>query len=409
MKFLFIHQNFPGQFLHIAAALVAKNHKVSALTLNQRKLSKVWQGIEIIEYSLDRVNGKDTFPLATDFESKMIRAASCYSKAMELKSEGYSPDIIISHPGWGESLFLKQVWPEALLKIYCEFFYSISGQDIGFDSECDPRQKYQLPKVYLKNTNMLLHADQAHSFISPTSWQASTFPDYIRDKITVIHDGIDTNVVSPNSNAAIDFGNGKKISRKDEVITFISRSLEPYRGFHIFMRSLPEILRRRKNAIVFIVGNEGVSYGAEPPDGHSWKSLILKEIRPLLNNQEYGRIRFLGNIPYESFKTLLCISTVHVYLTYPFVLSWSLLEAMSSSCTIVASKTPPVEEVITNGETGILVDFFEYEEITEEVLSLFENPEKRAMLGVNARSFIRERYDLKTKCLPAQIAWAERI
>ena len=175
------------------------------------------------------------------------------------------------------------------------------------------------------------------------------------------------------------------------------------------MRSLPKILKERENVIVLIVGGEGVSYGAKPLDSNSWKSKFLAEIRPSLNDQQFKRIRFLGNISYENFRTLLCISTIHVYLTYPFVLSWSLLEAMSSACTIVASRTAPVEEVIKDGSTGVLVDFFDYNALSEEVVSLLENQGERTMLGNNARSFIIDRYDLTSKSLPKQIDWAENI
>ena len=409
MKFLFIHQNFPAQFLHIASALAARNHDVCALTLNRRKLSKVWNGIRIIEYSLNRGNGKDTFDLATDFESKTIRAAYCYASAVKLKKEGYSPDVIISHPGWGESLFLKQIWPDTVLKIYCEFFYNISGADVGFDSEFESKKDFLLPGVVLKNTNMLLHANEADSFISPTKWQASTFPKHIKEKMSVIHDGIDTDKVAPNHEVVFSMNENHQVSRQDEVITFVCRSLEPYRGFHIFMRSLPSLLKKRQTAKVLIVGDEGVSYGGQPPEGYSWKSLLLKEIKPLLSDEQYNRVYFLGNVPYDKFKDLLCVSSVHVYLTYPFVLSWSLLESMSTGCAIVASSTPPVEEVIRNNDTGILVDFFDYENLADEIVRLLENPVKRDKLGNAARAYVQENFDLKTRCLPRQIEWAEAI
>ena len=409
MRFLFIHQNFPGQFLNLAPELVKRGHEVTVLTLNQRRLDLSWNGVRIIEYSITRANGTDTFPPAIDFETKIIRGTFCYVKAKSLRKEGYEPDIIISHPGWGESLFLKQLWPNALLKIYCEFFYRTSGLDVGFEKEYEPKDDLYFPRVELKNSNMLLQSEQAFSCISPTNWQASTFPDFIRSKISVIHDGIDTDMVKPLNDTVLELPGIETLSNDDEVITFVSRSLEPYRGFHVFMRSLPEILKKRENAIILIVGEEGVSYGAPPPSGHSWKSIFLEEIRPLLNKQQYERLHFLGKVPYPEFKQILAVSTVHIYLTYPFVLSWSLLEAMSSACAIVASRTPPVEEVIENKKTGILIDFFEHEELVKEVLLLVENPEKRAMLGGSARDFVRARYDLKTICLPKQIEWAEKI
>lgn len=407
MRFLFIHQNFPGQFVNLAIELANRKHEVTALTLNNRSLPPSWNGVKIVEYSITRGNGTDTFSPVIDFETKAIRGASCYSKAMQLKSQGYFPDVIICHPGWGESLFLNIVWPNALLKVYCEFFYHLSGADVGFDPEFEPQDEFYLPRVQLKNHNNLLHATAAHSGISPTEWQASTFPDFFRKKISVIHDGIDTDSIKPALDVKVTLPDGKKLTRRDEVVTFVGRALEPYRGFHIFMRSLPAILEKRENLTVLVVGEEGVSYGGAPPNGQSWKTLFLEEIRPLVNDQQYDRIVFLGKVSYPAFKQILCVSTVHIYLTYPFVLSWSLLEAMSSGCAIVGSKTSPVEEVIENEKTGILVNFFEHEELSEGVLSLLENQEKRSMLGGNARGFIKERYDLKTRCLPKQIGWAE--
>lgn len=407
MRFLFIHQNFPGQFINLAAELVKNKHEVTALTLNKRGLSSQWMGINIIEYSLGRGNGKDIFPAVIDFETKAIRGAYCYLKARELKSQGYSPDVIISHPGWGESLFLKDIWPDARLKVYCEFYYHTSGFDIGFDSEFESTDKFNVPRVHLKNTSFLLQSEEADSGISPTKWQASTFPEQFRQKISVIHDGIDTDLVRPIDNVKLKLPNNRQLLSDDEIITYVSRSLEPYRGFHSFMRSLPEILKKRKNAVVLIVGEDGTSYGSEPPAGDSWKSLFLKEIRPLLNNQQYERINFLGKVDYSTFKQVLCVSTVHVYLTYPFVLSWSLLEAMSSGCAIVGSKTPPVEEAIKDNMTGKLVNFFKSEEIAECVIGLLENSEERVMLGARARQHVVENYDLKSKCLPRQIVWAE--
>ncbi len=409
MKFLFIHQNFPGQFINLAAELARKKHEVTALTLNQRSLKSSWNGVKIIEYSLGRGNGKDIFPMVVDFETKAIRGAYCFLKAKELKAEGYYPDVIISHPGWGESLFLKEVWPNAVLKVYCEFYYHTSGSDVGFDKEFDSIEELNLPRVQLKNINSLLHAEQADSGISPTSWQASTFPEHFRHKISVIHDGIDTDLIRPTNEQVITLPDGDQVGSADEVITYVGRSLEPYRGFHSFMRSLPKILKQRKDAVVLIVGSEGISYGGEPPAGHSWKSLFLKEIRSLLNNQQYERIKFVGMVDYSAFRQILCVSTVHVYLTYPFVLSWSLLEAMASGCAIVGSRTPPVEEVIEDNKTGRLVDFFDYEEIALNVVELLENSEKRVMLGRHARELVRESYDLKTRCLPKQILWAEAL
>ena len=230
MNILFIHQNFPGQFKHLAPALVSLGHDVTALVLTKTD-ARQWNGVKLIHYSLDRGNAKEAHPWTVDFESKVIRGEACLRAALALKKQGYTPEVIAAHPGWGESLFLKEVWPEAKLKLYCEFFYHARGADVGFDPEYPSSDPADAGRVTLKNANMLLQFQQADAGISPTHWQASTFPPHIQEKITVIHDGIDTEVLRPNPSVRFKLDNGQALSRDDEVITFVNRALEPYRGF----------------------------------------------------------------------------------------------------------------------------------------------------------------------------------
>ena len=404
MKILFIHQNFPGQFKFLAPALVKAGHEVSAFTLQgpQKVSLKV---VRLFPYSLNRVNAKDGHSWARDFESKVIRGEACMRAAMKLREEGYMPDVIVAHPGWGESLFIKQVWPDVRLKLYCEFFYHPLGADVGFDPEFSSQDPADAGRVTLKNANMLLHFQQADAGISPTYWQASTFPSHIRDKITVVHDGIDTEVVKPKASAEFVLDSGEVLTRNHEVVTFVNRSLEPYRGFHVFMRSLPTLLSQRPNAQVLLVGGEGVSYGAKPAGDKSWKQIFCSEVLPQLKACEQARIHFLGNVSYDRYLVMLQVSRVHVYLSYPFVLSWSLLEAMSVGCAIIASDTQPLHEAITHNETGLLVDFFDHETLAHTTTRLLLDAEKRQALGQAARALAIANYDLETVCLPKQITW----
>ena len=404
MNILFIHQNFPGQFKHLAPALVSLGHDVTALVLTKTD-ARQWNGVKLIHYSLDRGNAKEAHPWTVDFESKVIRGEACLRAALALKKQGYTPEVIAAHPGWGESLFLKEVWPEAKLKLYCEFFYHARGADVGFDPEYPSSDPADAGRVTLKNANTLLQFQQADAGISPTHWQASTFPPHIQEKITVIHDGIDTEVLRPNPSVRFKLDNGQALSRDDEVITFVNRALEPYRGFHVFMRSLPKLLAAKPHAQVLIVGKEGVSYGAQPPSGKSWETLFCDEVMPQLTAQQRDRIHFLGNIEYARFISLIQVSRVHVYLTYPFVLSWSLLEAMSVGCSIVASDTQPLHEAIKHEETGKLVDFFDPAALADSVIGLLEDNVERERLGIAAREFAISNYDLKGVCLPQQIEW----
>ena len=404
MNILFIHQNFPGQFKHLAPALVSLGHDVTAFVLTKTD-ARQWNGVKLIHYSLDRGNAKEAHPWTVDFESKVIRGEACLRAALALKKQGYTPEVIAAHPGWGESLFLKEVWPEAKLKLYCEFFYHARGADVGFDPEYSSSDPADAGRVTLKNANTLLQFQQADAGISPTHWQASTFPPHIQEKITVIHDGIDTEVLRPNPSVRFKLDNGQALSRDDEVITFVNRALEPYRGFHVFMRSLPKLLAAKPHAQVLIVGKEGVSYGAQPPSGKSWETQFCDEVMPQLTAQQRDRIHFLGNIEYARFISLIQVSRVHVYLTYPFVLSWSLLEAMSVGCSIVASDTQPLHEAIKHEETGKLVDFFDPAALADSVIGLLEDNVERERLGIAAREFAISNYDLKGVCLPQQIEW----
>jgi glycosyltransferase involved in cell wall biosynthesis len=409
MNILFIHQNFPGQFAHLAPALAAKpGNRVVALTLRE-ELPAAWQGVEIQRYQVKRSTSTDIHPWVQDFETKAIRAEACFHAALTLAQAGFTPDIIIAHPGWGESLFIKEVWPDARLGIYCEFYYHHRGATVGFDPEFPDEDPGTPCRLRLKNANNILHFDIADTAIAPTQWQASTFPQPFREKISVIHDGIDTRQLVPADDVWLKAGESLKLTRDDEVITFINRNLEPLRGYHIFMRSLPELLERRPNARVFIVGGDEVSYGAKNPDGKSWKLKYLEEVQGQVQPKDLARVHFVGKLPYVDLVRLLQLSTVHVYLTYPFVLSWSLLEAMSIGCAIVASDTQPLQEVITHGETGLLVDFFDTVALVEQVVSLLDDSAERQRLGSNARKFAIEHYDLQTICLPRQLAWVQKL
>jgi glycosyltransferase involved in cell wall biosynthesis len=404
MNYLFVHQNFPGQFKHIAPTLAKeKGNRVIGFTMNAVQSAA---DLQVISYKAARGNGRDTHELLREFETKVIRGEAAYRAAIDLRKSGFYPDAIIAHPGWGESLFLKDVWPDAKLGIYCEFFYKLQNADVGFDPEFSSPMEDKARAVRMKNVNNIVHMEMADAGISPTLWQASTFPMHFRDRISVIHDGIVTTSVAPKESAFVTINGKLRLDRAAEIITFVNRNLEPYRGYHVFMRSLPQILKARPNAHVIIVGGDGVSYGSAAPTGATWKQVYLNEVK---NDLDLTRVHFVGNLSYPNFISLLQVSSVHVYLTYPFVLSWSLLEAMSAGCTIVASDTPPVKEVISSGINGVLVDFFDHEAIASQVIELISNSERRRVLGSNARELIVNNYDLQSICLPKQLSWVRQL
>jgi glycosyltransferase involved in cell wall biosynthesis len=353
----------------------------------------------------------------SDFETKTIRAEACFKAALQMKLQGYTPDVIVAHPGWGESLFLKEVWPQAKLGIYCEFFYHPRGADVGFDLEFAATDKGEVCRLRLKNLSNLLHFEVADAGLSPTHWQASTFPETFKNKITVVHDGIDTQAIAPSPDVRLTLkvasGRDLVLTRQDEVVTFVNRNLEPYRGYHTFMRALPQLLKERPRATVLIVGSDDVSYGARPDATKygvaKWKDIFINEVRGQIADDDWSRVHFLGHVPYINFIPLLQLSSVHVYLTYPFVLSWSLLEAMSAGCAIVASDTQPLREAIAHNETGKLVNFFDPSALSQSVCDLLNRPEERKRLGANARAFAQANYDLQNVCLPKQLHWVVQL
>ncbi len=406
MKILFIHQNFPGQFLHLAPAMVKEGHEVHALVLKKEAPTE-WSGVQLHTYQPTKGTAPGVHPWALDIETKVIRAESVFRKCLELKAGGFTPDVVVAHSGWGESLFVKDVWPNTKLGLYCELNYTEKGNDVGFDPEFASTDPGDACRLRLKNINNVMHFDIADAAVSPTNFQADTYPWPFRGQIKVMHDGIDTKLIAPNELAMFPLPCGKELDRSDEVITFANRNLEPYRGYHIFMRALPKILKERPNAQVVIIGGDGVSYGKAPPGKMSWKQVLIDEVRPLIDDQDWARVHFVGNLPHNQFVSLLQVSTVHIYLTYPFVASWSLLEAMSVGCAIVGSDTAPVKEFIEHDKQGLLTPFFDTDGLVLSLTNLLDDPLKRARWGQEARKKVQYYYDLHSICLPKLVKWVD--
>ena len=408
MNILFIHQNFPGQYKHLAPLLAARGHHCLALTLRVREAT-IWKGVKVVPYTLPDRRGQNLHPWLVDLDSKVTRGHACFLAARQLRDRGFAPDLILAHPGWGEAMFLRDVWPKARIGLYCELYHLAGYPHLAFDPEFDAGdEELDALRIRLKNLNNHLHFPIADAGISPTRFQADTFPAEFRDRITICHDGIDTALLRPDPTARLRIAD-LDLSRADEVITFVNRNLEPYRGYHVFMRALPRLLRERPRARVLIVGGDGVSYGPAPPRGRTWKRIFIDEVRDQIPPPDWERVHFLGRIPYGQFVSLLQVSRVHVYLTYPFVLSWSLMEAMSCEVAVVASDTAPVREVIRDGENGRLVDFFDREALVERICELLEEGELRRALGAAARRTIAATCDLRRHCLPRQLEWIDAV
>ena len=405
MKILFVHQNFPGQFPHLAPELAKRGHDCLALTdLGNNRPSP----IPVLRYKHEpaKVDPAAT-RLGRNYTLMSDRGVTVARAGLQLRHDkGYIPDVIIGHSGWGETLFLKEVWPEAKVIVYAEFYYKGRGADVGFDPEFGAPSFDQVMISQGRAGHLgqaLVHADAG---VCPTDWQASTYPASIRGMLRVIHDGVDTDVMVPNPTARFVLPDGRVATTGDEVLTFVNRNLEPYRGYHIFMRALPAILAARPAAQVVIVGGDEVSYGAAPKDEKGWKERFLSEVRADL---DMSRVHFMGKIPYPDFVSLMQVSRAHAYLTYPFVLSWSMIEAMSAGCHVVASNTAPVAEAITDGVNGTLVDFFDVAAWSAALTQALAEPKRSAALRVAARETAIARYDLRRVCLPQMVAYVEGI
>lgn len=403
MKILFVHQNFPGQFPHLAPALEARGHHVLALTTetNSRpspvKVLKYRKPAEVtIEPRLTR--------MYADCAERGLKAALA---ARQLRARhNYVPDVIFGHSGWGETLFLKEVWPEARLLVYAEMMYQTSGLDTDFDPEFARPAFESRVSTTARSAHLIQSMVQADAALSPTEFQAATFQPEFRPKITVCHDGIDTARVCPDPQARLAIpGTDLVFKPGDEVISFVNRSLELYRGYHSFLRALPEVLAARPGAHAVLIGEEGQSYGAAPGGGRSWKQIFLEEVKDRL---DLSRVHFLGRVPYPTYLSLLQVSRVHAYLTYPFVLSWSLMESLAAGCHVIGSDTAPVREVIRPGENGQLVDFFDIKGWSARLIEALAEPERFAGLRAQARADIVARYDLQSVCLPRLIDFVER-
>ena len=388
MNVLFVHNNFPAQFRHVAAALHRSGHAKMAAIGSETSADA--QGVDLRRYvSPGAIAAAHTF--SRRFESECRRAELVMFAAISLKSEGFEPDLIVAHCGWGETLPLRALFPKARMAVYCEFYYRAEGQDVGFDPETGQFGVDGLVGLAAKNASTLIALADCDVGLSPTPWQRSTFPSEFLPKIHVAHEGVDTAWLAPDPAARFKLPGGPTLDRDDEVVTYFGRGLEPMRGFHVFMRALPALQRARPDAHVVIVGGEEASYGNPPAEGGTWKRHCLREVLPGL---DLARVHFLDRLPHAGLRALMQVSSAHVYLTYPFVLSWSCIEAMSSGCAIVASDTAPVRDVIVDDENGVLTPFHDHEALAAAVSELVADAPRRARLGANARETALAGFDI---------------
>ncbi len=382
MKFLFVHQNFPGQYLHIVRHLVRSGkHDVVFLT---EPNANIIGGVQKVPYRAPNGASAEAHIAARELDGAVRRADVVAHTARNLKQLGLEPDIIIGHHGWGELLNIRDVWPNAPLLGYLEFYYCTHGVDVGFDPEF-PCEVSDFPRIRAKNAINLLALNLGGHGQTPTEWQLSTYPAWAREQITLLREGVNLDVCKPNPRARRQklVIADQTIGPNEKLVTYVSRDLEPYRGFHPMMRALPHLLRARKDVRVVMVGGDGISYGVPPADG-TWREKLLKEVG---DQFDQSRVIFPGRLDYQKYVAMLQRSDAHVYLTYPFVASWSLRESLATGCAVIGSDTPPVQEFITDGENGLLTSFFDPKSLADNVLRVLEDTALSRKLREGARRY----------------------
>ena len=387
MRVLFVHRNPPGQFRHLAPHLAAKpGHEIVFLG---ETAAPGMPGVRSAAYRAPKSAGEQTHPYVRRLEACVRRGQAAARALIDLRRGGFTPDMVIAHPGWGEVMFLREVLPRTRLLSYCEMFYRSEGQDTGFipetlidlDGQC---------RIRTWNADLLTSLSIMDHGLSPTEWQRAQHPAEFLGRISVIHEGVDTQEVAPRADSTFSVPNGPTFVCGDEVVTFVARDLEPLRGFAMLMRALPELLRRRPLAHVVICGGDGVSYGRPSPDGTTWREALERECRI-----DSDRVHFVGKLARPQYLVLLRVSALHLYLTVPFVLSWSCVEALASGCLVLGSDVAPVREVIEDGVTGFLVDPRDPLGLARRAAELLAARARLTQVRRAARTLAVARFDLR--------------
>lgn len=401
MRVVFLHSNFPAQFIHLAAQLARDRANEVVFITNRAEGSLA--GVRKIIYTTPREVSGETHSYLHGFENGILQGQAVYRELSLLKQQGFIPDVVYGHSGWGLPTFVKDVFPESKLICLFEWFYHAHGTDADFDP-ANPLSPDGELKIRIKNASILLDLNSCDWGVSPTYWQHRQFPLEYQPKISVIHDGVDTGSIKPEPGIKLVLPQiGLDLSDAWEIVTYVARGMEPYRGFPQFIEAVRLIMAERPDCHIVIVGADRVAYGKSLPGGQTFKQSMLEKI-PL----DLSRVHFTGLLPKRDYLKVLQASSVHVYLTYPFVLSWSMLEAMAAGCLVVASDTAPVNEVITNGVNGLHTNFFSPQKIAAQVVDVLARPDEYREMRIKARQTILDRYAL-AKLLPIHLGLIRSI
>ena len=386
MNILFIHRNFPAQFKYLAQEL-AKDLRNNVVFVTNNTKTNASGRIKKVVYKLKRKVPDDCHRYLRFYEESIIHGQAAAEAIIQLRTQGFVPDVIYGH-SWGSSLFVKDIYPDVPYIADIEWYYNPTNSDVDFGGKTpDINDRARLS---CKNAHILQDLVRCDYGITPTYWQREQIPKIFHEKIKVIHEGINTDICKPDNKAKFKIANSKiTLTNKDEVLTYATRGMEEYRGFPEFMKAASAVMKQRPNLQVVVAGEDRVCYGKFLKDD-TWKTKMLRELE-----FDESRIHFVGSLPYQEYIKLLQISSAHVYLTYPFVLSWSMLEAMAIGCCIIGSNTAPVTEVIKDGYNGILTDFYDIDGMVEKINKVLDNPEEYEQIRQNARETVVKNYNLK--------------
>lgn len=408
MRILLVHPNFPSQLRSIAAVLASnQSHEVAFLTMAEQG---EMQGVRKIIYKPKREPAPQTHHYIRPFEGSILQGQAAYEVMMVEKQNGWIPDLIFGHAGWGPTLFLKDLFPRTPLALNFEWYYHAHGTDCDFDPS-EPVTSDDEARIRIKNACLLSELASADAGLCPTRFQYEQYPPHLRQRLIISHEGIDTNFFKPDSEEKLILpkptpdnpDNKLDLSGHPEIVTYATRGMEPYRGFPQFIEAAHLLLQLRPNVQIVIAGDDRVAYGKAAPEGTTYKKMMLEKF-PL----DEERVHFVGSLPYGEYVKLLKCTTAHVYLTRPFVLSWSMLEAMSCEGLVVASDTAPVQEVITNGINGLLVDFFRPDQLAQTLNNVLDRPADFTQMRRKARETVLAKYDLGS-CLQQRLAWLSSL
>ena len=403
-KVLFVHNGAPGRFAPLAAALQARGWQ--AALINGPSGTDL-AGAVNRRFTPERPRVRSSWQPGQRAEQALLMGRGAAGAAERLRGEGFVPSVIIGHPGWGEMIYLAEVFPDVPQIQLGEYWYRTEGADANFDPEFPARLLDSRVATASQNVPFALSYPQAAAIVAPTPFQASLVPICFRGAVHVIHEGVDTAQVRPHPPSPLRLADGTVLDGSVPVISFASRRFEPLRGAHVFMRMLPRLFALVPDAHVLMIGADDPGiYGIPPAGGGTWLKALQRELAGRLDP---ARLHVLPPLPPAQLHRVFSAVTAHVYLTWPFVLSWSLLEAMACEALVVASDTAPVRDVIGHGKNGLLVDFFDGEAMAQRLARICRDPARHDPLRRAARATVVDRYDRERVCEPAWLELVEAV